>query len=375
MHHRKNHHHHTHSASATLKMAIHKANATPIPVNHVRRDKKSSRSSKQKKTTLNSANDSIANSKVTDKKTATTTTTTTTSIKVIRKEIKQLQCESITDTSDEQSDKFSKCTKQQNPQNFVISRLKNEQYSEQSEQSDSNSNNEYNDDKQSVLSVDSHFEYKYSDEECVKILIQLDPNGNLSREDIIDKLETLLFNTRLQIKTLKHQIKGSSGSRNPSIQDKYSILIRERCRRVVIKRILSDLKVKDIEIKKTELTEQREKINIEIKTTEKLPQEVFVKRIDLTLPKNEREPDPNTKLWKERHDFCKKNNKYLDVNKDKEEEFKRKIQPKALPVELKKDILDKITDNSLKFNIHKNHAKLLRYQKYDPTTYTGLTIF
>ena len=180
------------------------------------------------------------------------------------------------------------------------------------------------------------------------------------REEYLDKLETL-----------KHKItKKLDRQANQAERSQLEKELRE------VKDLLSKLKKTDVDKRVENTTDKRTKIDKEFKKSKHaLEMRDFRRIVDLTAPKEEREPDVNTTIWKQaKHVF--KDSKYREMSDEQARKFEKRMQNlvKPMPKEMAREIRDRGKDNIKKISISKHHPELLKYKTYDPATFDGLAL-
>lgn len=205
------------------------------------------------------------------------------------------------------------------------------------------------------------------DKEYRKILKSINPSMTVSldgaeRENLIEKLETYKYKVGKKLKKNKKHGKNT---------EKYQKQLK------VIVKLLNDVKHADNELKFAHNKEERRKIIHDFrKKFKKLKQEEFEKTVDLTAPKEEREPEPSYVLWDKSKKTVFADNSYKEQDARKTKKVLAQITKKS---RMDDDMINKIErnkDNNFnKINVNMNHQNLLAYRKYDPFTYHGLTVY
>ena len=210
------------------------------------------------------------------------------------------------------------------------------------------------------LDIDNGREEEINDEDYKKIIKSIDPDMNCDREELIDKLETYKYKQNKKIKRYRKQKKDTA---------KHVKQYNSICS------LLANIKETDAKLKIAKDHKARIKIKKEFKKKfKKLKRGEFKKCIDLTAPKEEREPEVGVSLWKKSKDVTFKDNTY----KKKKDKEKRRILNRITKKEnMNDDMIKQIErsqdSNLQKVNITQNHRNLLAYQKYNPFNYRGIT--
>lgn len=143
--------------------------------------------------------------------------------------------------------------------------------------------------------------------------------------------------------------------------------------------MLGNVKKCDVDEKVNLNVQSKTDIEDEYKRKEgklKLKLSDFNKIIDLTAPKEDREPDISTEqIWHRSKDVVFKNKTYRRAKDDKIAKFNDKMKHKKLPKHLRKDLTKRLDGNLNSINVRENNTEVMSCQKYDPTTYTGLYIY
>lgn len=169
------------------------------------------------------------------------------------------------------------------------------------------------------------------------------------KEELIEKLETQ-----------KYELKSSATVQPDKLAE--------------VNRLLATIKACDAVAKVEHTIRQSEILDKEFKGKyQSLAISDFRKIIDLTAPKEEREPDISTEMiWKRSKEEIFKNKTYRPPPSDKLEKFRQKMALKSMPSALKQTITEHVDNNVSSLHIRQNHSQLLQYQKYDPLSYNGL---
>jgi hypothetical protein len=101
----------------------------------------------------------------------------------------------------------------------------------------------------------------------------------------------------------------------------------------------------------------------------------FDRIIDLTAPKEQREPEPGVALWKYAKEVKYKDAKYHRPSREKEKQFSKAHALKKMPSTIKQKLDDNYAGNLQSLGIRKYHGDLLQYQKYNPLEHRGLNYF
>ena len=185
--------------------------------------------------------------------------------------------------------------------------------------------------------------------------INIDKAKNV--EDVIDKLEYVIY-------VLKKIIK-----KGKDVRKHKSVLVN-------VQKMLG--KIKKHEAEKGE--EHWFKIKDEIerkfkKEKKKLSKKVFKKTIDLTAPKEDRDPEVGVTLWKHGKDVVFKDKKYTTLDSKSERKYDRRFKKFNKLKHMNSDEQDKLdrkkSQNFNKYNVIHHHNKLLAYQQYNPMNYNG----
>lgn len=183
-----------------------------------------------------------------------------------------------------------------------------------------------------------------------------------NREDLMDKLEARKYILQKKIKKLKKH--GLDTSKYEGMLEKVQRLLSE------VKKV--DAKLKVI-IKKNE---RKEIIKSFKKKYKKLKKDEFSKKIDLTAPKVDREPEVGVSLWKKSKDVIYADKTYKTLpDKKKKQVLTQITRKKIIEPEVLAQIERKVDSNFKKINVELNHSNLLAYKKYDPLNYKGLTYY
>ena len=99
----------------------------------------------------------------------------------------------------------------------------------------------------------------------------------------------------------------------------------------------------------------------------------FRKIIDLTAPKEEREPDISTEMiWRRSKEEVFKGKTYRTAPDEKQGKFREKMSLKPMPASIRDKISEHVDKNVNSFHIRTTNSAAMSYQKYDPFTYKGL---
>lgn len=183
-----------------------------------------------------------------------------------------------------------------------------------------------------------------------------------NREDLMDKLEIRKYGLEKKIKKSKKRGLDTT---------KYEARLAKA------QRLLSEVKKVDAKLKAIKKTNERNEIIKSFKKKyKKLKDEEFVKKIDLTAPKKDREPEVGVALWKKSKDVVFADNKYKDLpDKKKKQVLTQITRKKTIEPELQDQIERKVNSNFQKINVELNHANLLAYKKYNPLNYQGIVYY
>ena len=182
------------------------------------------------------------------------------------------------------------------------------------------------------------------------------------KDDLIDKLETQKYNLKKRYKEAEPD--------SPT-QSMLKAQIKE------VTRLLGKVKECDVEDKAKHNLDDKSALEAEFKRKiKRLALRDFNRIIDLTAPKGEREPDICTEqIWRRSKEVVFKGKSYKPLDPEKYQKFKDKLKPKPMPEHLRKGITENMDGNLQGFHVHKNHSEALKYKKYDPLTYQGLTYY
>lgn len=184
------------------------------------------------------------------------------------------------------------------------------------------------------------------------------------KDDLIDKLETKKHK-------LKKAYKKALAQNSTKELDALKNPLKE------VSWLLSEVKACDAIDKVQKNMADADQVSKEfIKTHKKLAKTDFNKIIDLTAPKEERQPDISTEqIWHRSKDVIFKNKTYRKAPEDKLQKFEDKMKLKKMPKHLKKDLQYRTDNNTKAINIHQNHGDKLKYRQYDPLSFNGLNIY
>ena len=100
----------------------------------------------------------------------------------------------------------------------------------------------------------------------------------------------------------------------------------------------------------------------------------FNKIIDLTGRKEERKPDISTEqIWHRSKSVIFKNKTYRTAPREKEHKFKQKMTLKQMPKHMRNNLKSSMDGNLRSYHIRENRPEMIRYQKYNPYSYNGLS--
>ena len=154
-----------------------------------------------------------------------------------------------------------------------------------------------------------------------------------------------------------------------------------------IKQLEQELKSTSILLAKVKECDAITKIDINIENSSKVEKEFksknkklalsdFNKIIDLTAPKEEREPDISTEqIWNRSKTVIFKGKTYRPPPDDKHQRFINKMKLKPMPKQFRKDIKNRTDNNTEVINIRQNKQHMIQYRKYDPLNYNGLNTY
>ena len=197
--------------------------------------------------------------------------------------------------------------------------------------------------------------------ECVDLIARIDPTNDISKEDMIEKLENQQYTLRKSIKRSKHKRENA---------DKLLHTLK------ITEKILSDLRRADLEEKANYNIAHKKSLRKEFKKTHvKLKRKDFDKIVDLTAPKKERKPEVGVKLWRTSKDVVFKDGKYTNLGKKKTDQFRAKLKPPVMADEWRNKIEDNQKDVYMKANVVFNRPDMLAYHRYNPLTYQGLSYY
>jgi hypothetical protein len=182
------------------------------------------------------------------------------------------------------------------------------------------------------------------------------------KEDLIDKLETKKFKLKKAYKT-----ELAAGHNIDSIKAQ----LKEVCRLLaVVKKCDAIDKINHLKGEANTLASELEK-----KYT-KLAIKDFNMIIDLTAPREERQPDISTEqIWNRSKNVIFKNKTYRSAATDKKDKFRSKMKLKTMPKDIRNKLHERTDDTVNNINVHQNHPNLLKYQTYDPISFNGLNIY
>lgn len=160
-------------------------------------------------------------------------------------------------------------------------------------------------------------------------------------DDLIDKLETKRYE-------LSKAGKGDS----PDMAE--------------VVRLLSEVKKTDVTTKIGQNLNHKSAVETEFKQSKKeMLLRDFQKIIDLTAPKEEREPDVTTTIWKTQRELGK-DRTYKSAEAERIANFQKKMKHKRMPEQLEQAIDNLITDNLTGIALRDKNADHFKYKKYDP---------
>ena len=169
------------------------------------------------------------------------------------------------------------------------------------------------------------------------------------KEDLIDKLETKKYEFKDRAET------------DTELQE--------------VLNLLSTLKQTDVSTKVDLNLTCRDQMDADfraVKTQLKLAE--FNRIVDLTAPKEEREPDVTTGLWRAGKTGSPSDRAYRkDVDADRLRKFQKKMLRKQMTPEMVTELNGRQKDILTKYDVH--NKGLTGVGKYNPQTYTGLSPF
>jgi hypothetical protein len=131
-------------------------------------------------------------------------------------------------------------------------------------------------------------------------------------------------------------------------------------------RLLSEIKKTDVSVRIDNNVTHKSHIETEFKQTKKeMLITDFQKIIDLTAPKEEREPDVTTTIWKTQKEVGKSRN-YKSAEEERIANFQKKMKHKKMPEQLEQAINNVITDNLTGVALREKNQDVFKYKKYDP---------
>lgn len=133
-----------------------------------------------------------------------------------------------------------------------------------------------------------------------------------------------------------------------------------------VNRLLSEIKKTDASTKVVNNLSNKSLVESEFKKSKKeMLLRDFQKIIDLTAPKEEREPDVTTTIWKTQRELSK-GRTYKSAEAERIENFQKKMKHKRMPEQLEQAIDNLITDNLTGIALREKNADHFKYKKYDP---------
>jgi hypothetical protein len=149
--------------------------------------------------------------------------------------------------------------------------------------------------------------------ECISLIIEIDPNQERTKAALIETLENMVINA----------------IKNPSLYNNN--------RRIAIRKVLSDLKVQYINTSVIELDKTREQQN---KLINKIDENVFKQKIDLTAATKIEDKESQIKVFCDSKKFWEIESKrrIAPPPKEKEAVFKKTRGNRKLPKDIEKQI-------------------------------------
>jgi hypothetical protein len=182
------------------------------------------------------------------------------------------------------------------------------------------------------------------------------------KEDLIDKLESKKHNIqKIHKKAL------SSGDNTDDLETELK----------KISSLLAKVKECDAISKIDSNMQDSSKLEKEFKSrNKKLAMTDFNKIIDLTAPKEDRQPDISTEqIWNRSKTVIFKGKTYRPPPDDKHQRFINKMKLKPMPKQYRKDIKNRTEHNTEVINIRQNRQDMIQYRRYDPLNYNGLNSY
>jgi hypothetical protein len=176
------------------------------------------------------------------------------------------------------------------------------------------------------------------------------------KEALIEKMETK-----------KYKLKQSyRETRDPELEQQY----RE------VKELLARLKECDAVDKIKENITAGSAITSEFrKRIKQLAVSDFNRIIDLTGSKEGRKPDIATETWLKGRTVVFKDKGYRPPPEEKVERFTQKMQLKPMPSDIKKMLESSISGNLQAAGVKQYNPEAVKYKKYDPLEYQGLSTY
>lgn len=149
--------------------------------------------------------------------------------------------------------------------------------------------------------------------ECIALIIEIDPNQERTKAALIETLENMIIN----------------GSKNPTLYTNN--------RKIAIRKVLSDLKVQYINTGVIELDKTREQQN---KLINKIDENIFKQKIDLTAITKVEDKESQIKVFCDSKKFweIESKKKLAPPPKEKEAVFKKTRGNRKLPKDIEKQI-------------------------------------
>lgn len=149
--------------------------------------------------------------------------------------------------------------------------------------------------------------------ECIALIIEIDPNHERTKTALIETLENMIIN----------------GSKNPTLYTNN--------RKIAIRKVLSDLKVQYINTGVIELDKTREQQN---KLINKIDENIFKQKIDLTAITKIEDKESQIKVFCDSKKFweIESKKKLASPPKEKEAVFRKTRGNRKLPKDIEKQI-------------------------------------
>jgi hypothetical protein len=176
------------------------------------------------------------------------------------------------------------------------------------------------------------------------------------KEDLIEKMETKKYKLKMAYRE----------SRDPEIERQY----RE------VKELLAKVKECDaVDRMKENITAGSTLASEFKKKIKQLAVSDFNRIIDLTGSKEGRKPDIATETWLKGRTVVFKDKGYRPPPEDKVERFTQKMQLKQMPSDIKKMLDQSISGNLQAAGVKQYNPDALKYKKYNPLEFQGLSAF